>query len=510
MYHKTTKSGSKQEQKANSLADINKWLSHNHRTYSNQANSSYCYSAIDTSKTPFNFNLEQFEAFLYEQPRETYKEWFNNQIPQEVLDEYNNKQTRKDRKITDYFEYIEKQKNKQGLAEQMIIGVGSQETLGEINQLLVGNEWYNNYWKGYTIELKKELQRLIPDFKIYDTTLHLDETTPHIHIIGAGFTYTPEAKQGLKVRLASSRIFTPTSLEYQHQELRKFNEKQLNKLTNLLEQHNITYNPRTKKIGQNETKRAQKIELLAEQENKEISFGINDKQLSNTLSYIQNKQTTRENRKQWKKDLELFKSHLQPKNLKDLKNTLIYRLDQELEKKRKWEQDIKKLEAKLERKENRLNQKQAKLDELIAKYNEKWNNLDKDFNNLVRKEASKIAFEQYDEQVRGYKNQKIEFEGRAYEAEAKLEQERENHQKELANKEQQINHQRMMRDIDLERWEKEKEKLEAKLEQERQRKEIYKSIFDEYANDELKKEVENQLQEKGLSEKTGYKNTLKM
>ena len=91
--------------------------------------------------------------------------------------EYDNKQTRADRKIGDYFNHISRNSNRD-LACELIIELGDM-----------------NFWQDKTQEYcykmvqvyKEQLQDFVtavPQFKIANAVIHFDETSPHLHIIG--------------------------------------------------------------------------------------------------------------------------------------------------------------------------------------------------------------------------------------------------------------------------------------------------------------------------------------
>ncbi|TNK86097.1 hypothetical protein C4M87_03875, partial [Mycoplasmopsis pullorum] len=206
-YHKTVgKVGN--EAKAYSLNDVNKWLNHNHRKFDNDVNNKYCYSKIDKDMSFLND---------YDSSNLSYKKWFNNLIDKKVIDEFNNKQSRSDRKIKDYdyFNYlVKKPKLKQAIAEQIIIQFGNNDEFKNIPKLL-GNEQWKNYWISYKNDLKNLLKDVMNEFKVYDISLHLDETSPHFHIIGVGIVNKESSKKGLKMRVNSTDVFSLENL-YKH------------------------------------------------------------------------------------------------------------------------------------------------------------------------------------------------------------------------------------------------------------------------------------------------------
>lgn len=137
---------------------------------------------------------------------------------------YNNKQTRDDRKIQDYFFKIAND-NKHDLAVEIIIQLGDMK-----------------YWADKTIEEKykmtdvfknqvKELEKIVPLFKIVNATIHFDESSPHLHIVGVPIK--ENCKTGMNKQVGKSDVFTVEILELIQNELREICINDFNKLFKL-------------------------------------------------------------------------------------------------------------------------------------------------------------------------------------------------------------------------------------------------------------------------------------
>ncbi len=135
---------------------------------------------------------------LYEDVKQLYLEEF-----EESRIEYNNKQTRDDRKIKDYFKHISDSKL-WDLACELIIELGDME-----------------FWKDKDIQYKKkmtdvyneqvnDLMKIVPELKVANAVIHFDETSPHLHIVGIGVT--DNNKKGMRKQVSKSKIFTKQSL----------------------------------------------------------------------------------------------------------------------------------------------------------------------------------------------------------------------------------------------------------------------------------------------------------
>ena len=85
--------------------------------------------------------------------------------------EYNEKQTREDRKIKDYFKHISQDKQKD-LACEFII---------ELEDMNFWNDKNDYYKKGMVQVYKEQVQdliRIVPEFKVANAVIHFDETSP--------------------------------------------------------------------------------------------------------------------------------------------------------------------------------------------------------------------------------------------------------------------------------------------------------------------------------------------
>ena len=117
--------------------------------------------------------------------------------------EYNNKQTRDDRKIDNYFNKIAND-TKHDLACEIVIELGNME-----------------YWDEKSLEYKyqmtqvfeqqlEDIQEIVPDFYVANATIHFDEHSPHMHIVGV--PVKGNCKTGLSRQVGKTSIFTKESL----------------------------------------------------------------------------------------------------------------------------------------------------------------------------------------------------------------------------------------------------------------------------------------------------------
>ncbi len=118
-----------------------------------------------------------------------------------ALKDYNERQTRADRKIADYFEHVANKE--QDMAVEIIIQLGDRE-----------------YWKEHECRkmhmnliyesLLDELKRLFPNFIVANAVVHLDEDSPHMHVVGVPVAYG--YTRGLSKQVSKRWVFTPETL----------------------------------------------------------------------------------------------------------------------------------------------------------------------------------------------------------------------------------------------------------------------------------------------------------
>jgi hypothetical protein len=121
----------------------------------------------------------------------------------EAVREYDAKQKRADRKIGDYFRHLSEatySHQKQDLAVSIILQCADME-----------------FWQGKSYEEKrkfdyiardqlKHIEEVLPDFKITSATIHYDEASPHVHVVGVPIRR--DCKNGLSVQVSKRTVFT--------------------------------------------------------------------------------------------------------------------------------------------------------------------------------------------------------------------------------------------------------------------------------------------------------------
>lgn len=88
-----------------------------------------------------------------------------------------------------------------------------------------------NYKKQMTLvynEQIKDLKKVVSEFKIETAVVHLDETSPHMHIVGVAISN--DNKRGMKKQVAKSKVFTRENLTRIQDEMRIHCIKSFNRI----------------------------------------------------------------------------------------------------------------------------------------------------------------------------------------------------------------------------------------------------------------------------------------
>lgn len=125
--------------------------------------------------------------YCNENIKKVYHELFD-----EALQRYNEKQTRADRKIENYYEKICSGKQEKPFHE-LILQIGDKENMGaESESGDLARRILDEYYKGF--------QERNPQLRVFSAHLHMDEATPHLHIDFVPFT--TGSKRGLNTRVS--------------------------------------------------------------------------------------------------------------------------------------------------------------------------------------------------------------------------------------------------------------------------------------------------------------------
>lgn len=153
-----------------------------------------------TGKGSVNHNSRKFHAkntdsersclnveYCNENAKDVYHELFD-----EALAWYNEKQTRSDRRIDDYYEKIRSGKQEKPFHE-IILQIGDKDNMGAKTE--------NGQLAAKVLDkYMRDFQRRNPTLRVFSAYLHMDEATPHLHIDFV--PYTTGSKRGLDTRVS--------------------------------------------------------------------------------------------------------------------------------------------------------------------------------------------------------------------------------------------------------------------------------------------------------------------
>ena len=190
-------------------------LSHNRRDFISEN--------VDSSRTPLNVEYRN------EDIRAVYHELFDD-----ALTRYNEKQTRKDRVIDDYYEKIRTGKQEK-LFEELIIQIGNKDDMNassENGQL--ARQMLDEYMQSF--------QQRNPTLRVFSAHLHMDEATPHLHIDFIPFT--TGSKRGLETRVSFKKALEALGFAggtKSHTELNQWIEAEKQALASIMARHDIEW-----------------------------------------------------------------------------------------------------------------------------------------------------------------------------------------------------------------------------------------------------------------------------
>ena len=125
--------------------------------------------------------------YCNENVKDVYHELFD-----EALTRYNEKQTRSDRRIDDYYEKIRSGKQERPFHE-IILQIGDKDNMGAKTE--------NGQLAAKVLDkYMRDFQRRNPTLRVFSAYLHMDEATPHLHIDFV--LYTTGSKRGLDTRVS--------------------------------------------------------------------------------------------------------------------------------------------------------------------------------------------------------------------------------------------------------------------------------------------------------------------
>lgn len=178
---------------------------------------------VDSSRTPLNVEYRN------EDIRAVYHELFDG-----ALARYNEKQTRRDRVIDDYYEKIRTGKQEK-LFEELVIQIGNKDDMNATSENgQLARQMLDEYMQSF--------QQRNPTLRVFSAHLHMDEATPHLHIDFIPFT--TGSKRGLETRVSLKKALEALGFAggtKSHTELNQWIEAEKQALASIMARHDIEW-----------------------------------------------------------------------------------------------------------------------------------------------------------------------------------------------------------------------------------------------------------------------------
>ena len=268
-----------------------------------------------TGKGSVNHNSRKFHAkntdpkrshwnveYCNQDIREVYHELFD-----EALDRYNSKQTRKDRKIEDYYEKIRSGKQEKPFHE-IILQIGDKNNMGATTK-------EGQMAARILDEYMKDFQRRNPTLRVFSAHLHMDEATPHLHIDFV--PHTTGSKRGLDTRVSLKQALSALGFKggtRMETELNQWVAAEKQQLASIMLEHGIeweqkgTHEKHLALLDFEKQERAKEVAAL--EEHNATMQEVNEKWLDHLKNIEQDISSARESWKEANKKAEQAKKNV--------------------------------------------------------------------------------------------------------------------------------------------------------------------------------------------------------
>ena len=137
---------------------------------------------VDKERTQNNI------TYCNENIRTVYHKLFDDAVKR-----HNERQTRSDRQITNYYKKISQESKQEKPFQEIIVQIGDKDNMGAMTENgQLAKKILDEYMKGF--------QDRNPNLYVFSAHLHMDEATPHLHIDFVPFT--TGSKRGLDTRVS--------------------------------------------------------------------------------------------------------------------------------------------------------------------------------------------------------------------------------------------------------------------------------------------------------------------
>lgn len=354
---------------------------HNNRKYKNKNN-----LEIDQKLSKYNICLRGSNNISND-----IKEFYKNEFGEAVY-KYNLKQNDERRKIVDYLSKVESDKQT-NIAVEILLQIGDKEN-----------------WENKTFEEKKKTKEMFENslkileeknIKVVSAIVHLDETSPHLHVVAV--PVTENCKRGIEKQVSQNKVITREVMKELRENIEKSFIEDYNKIygenikkkvekCEISKHLSVADYKNTKKMlevakevgnvktlseelkGELERTKKEIVEIEKEKENKIEKIENVKKETSNLTNELTNLETSKNTKEKEKDDLEKDLD-LYQKKIKDYKEKIIA----DKEEADRLEEEEKKTAEDLKEKEKKIKEVKEELDKKNKEYNDhltEKNNLD--------------------------------------------------------------------------------------------------------------------------------------
>lgn len=192
----------------NNMDKIKRADLHNNRKYKNNKN-----EQIDLSLSKYNITLAGTKNIT-----EDMKNFYKSEFAEAVYN-YNQKQEREDRKIVNYLEKMNND-TKTNIAVEFIFQIGDKKDWEDVS--LEDKE--------KTAEIFKKVMPILEKkgIKTVNASLHLDETSPHLHLIAVPII--ENQKRGLEKQVSQNKVITKSLIKVVRKEIEETLLQEYNKI----------------------------------------------------------------------------------------------------------------------------------------------------------------------------------------------------------------------------------------------------------------------------------------
>ena len=114
----------------------------------------------------------------------------------------------------------------------------------------------------------QDFKKILPSFKVANATIHFDETSPHMHVIGV--PVIEDCKRGMKKQVGKSQLFTKNLLSEIQDKMRNACIKSYNKFYGVDSRLKTKQKGRNQDINVKDMSNYREIKKKLEQERKKL------------------------------------------------------------------------------------------------------------------------------------------------------------------------------------------------------------------------------------------------